>query len=65
VHAVLMTGVRNRIETFLDWGFDYFSRSRGPQVLDRAEAARIDWSDDGPTDSAAAPTDASTQQAPA
>jgi NADH:ubiquinone reductase (H+-translocating) len=46
VHAVLMTGVRNRVETFLDWGWDYFSRSRGPQVLDRADAARIDWDDD-------------------
>ena len=47
VHAVLMTGVRNRMETFLDWGFDYFSRSRGPQVLDRSDAAHIDWADDG------------------
>ncbi len=66
VHAVLMTGVRNRIETFLDWGFDYFSRSRGPQVLDRTEAARIDWSDGGATDAAGASDDASArQQAPA
>ena len=48
VHAVLMTGARNRVETFLDWGWDYFTRSRGPQVLDRADVARIDWSDDGP-----------------
>jgi len=60
VHAALMTGVRNRLETLLDWGFDYFSRSRGPQILDRAEAAAIDWSDDGarpaadPTDTPAA-----------
>ena len=66
VHAVLMTGVRNRIETFLDWGFDYFSRSRGPQVLDRAEAARIDWSDVGATDAAGAADDAPAhQRAPA
>jgi NADH dehydrogenase len=43
VHAILMTGVRNRIETFIDWGWDYFSRSRGPQVLDRRAAAEIDW----------------------
>ena len=61
-----MTGVRNRIETFLDWGLDYFSRSRGPQVLDRTEAARIDWSDGGAADAAGAPDDASArQQAPA
>jgi NADH dehydrogenase len=47
VHAVLMTGVRNRIETFMDWGWDYFTSGRGPQVLDRAAAAQIDWTDDG------------------
>jgi NADH:ubiquinone reductase (H+-translocating) len=46
VHATLMTGVRNRVEGFLDWGWDAFSRTRGPQVLDRSEAARIDWDED-------------------
>jgi NADH dehydrogenase len=44
VHAALMSGVRNRIEAFVDWGWDYFSQTRGPQVLDqRSSAARIDW----------------------
>jgi NADH:ubiquinone reductase (H+-translocating) len=47
VHAMLMTGSRNRVEAILDWGWDYFSRTRGPQVLDRAEAADIDWTEDG------------------
>ena len=46
VHAYLMTGVRARVEAFIDWGWDYFSKSRGPQVLDRSDAARIDWGDD-------------------
>jgi NADH dehydrogenase len=46
VHAVLMTGVRNRIETFIDWGWDYLSRSRGPQVLDRTGMVEIDWGED-------------------
>ena len=41
-----MTGARARIEAFIDWGWDYFSKSRGPQVLDRSDAARIDWGDD-------------------
>ena len=46
VHASLMSGVRNRIEAFVDWGWDYFSKSRGPQVLDqRQAAAHIDWHD--------------------
>jgi NADH dehydrogenase len=46
VHATLMTGVRNRVEGFLDWGWDSFSGTRGPQLLDRSEAARIDWDED-------------------
>ena len=40
-----MTGTRTRIEAFIDWGWDYFSRA-GPQVLDRTDAARIDWDDE-------------------
>jgi NADH:ubiquinone reductase (H+-translocating) len=44
VHAALMSGVRNRIEAFVDWGWDYFSKTRGPQLLDRRiDAAHIDW----------------------
>jgi NADH:ubiquinone reductase (H+-translocating) len=58
VHALLLTGVRNRAETFIDWGVDYFSRSRGPQVLDRSEAAAIDWEDDPAATAAAATNEA-------
>jgi NADH dehydrogenase len=44
VHASLMTGVRERVEAFIDWGWDYFSKTRGPSVLDqRSDAAHIDW----------------------
>jgi NADH dehydrogenase len=44
VHAALMSGARNRIEAYVDWGFDYFARTRGPQILDRrSPAAHIDW----------------------
>jgi NADH:quinone reductase (non-electrogenic) len=46
VHAMLMTGVRTRAEAVMDWGWDYFSRTRGPQVLDRTDAAEIDWAED-------------------
>jgi NADH dehydrogenase len=46
VHASLMVGVRNRIDAFVNWGWDYFGNTRGPQVLDRAGAARIAWDDD-------------------
>ena len=48
VHASLMSGVRQRIEAFVDWGWDYFSKTRGPSVLDqRSDAAHIDWGEDG------------------
>ncbi len=50
VHASLMTGVRNRVDAFISWGWDYFGGSRGPQVLDRSEAARIDWGEDAEPD---------------
>ena len=43
VHALLMTGVRERIEAFIDWSWNYFSKSRPIQVLDRSDEGRIDW----------------------
>jgi len=46
VHASLMTGARDKIEATLDWGWDRFSKTGGPHVLDRGEAAEIDWEDD-------------------
>ena len=54
VHAVLMTGTRNQINAFVAWGADYFSKQRGPQVLDRTEAARIDWGEDAAPESTVA-----------
>jgi NADH dehydrogenase len=46
VHASLMTGVHNRVDAFIAWGWDYFTKSRGPQVLDQADTAKIDWGED-------------------
>jgi NADH dehydrogenase len=46
VHATLMTGTKAKIEAFVDWAWDGFSKTGGPHVLDRGEAAMIDWSDD-------------------
>jgi NADH:ubiquinone reductase (H+-translocating) len=43
VHALLMTGVRARVEAFIDWAWNYFSRTRPIQVLDRTDESRIDW----------------------
>ena len=46
VHAALMTGVRNRVDAFVEWGWDYFTKARGPQVLDRPDASAIQWDED-------------------
>jgi NADH dehydrogenase len=46
VHVFLMSGIRTRVEALIDWTWTYFSRARGPQVLDRSDAARINWQDD-------------------
>jgi NADH dehydrogenase len=46
VHAMLMTGVHNRVNAFISWAADYWGRDRGPQVLDRSNAARINWDED-------------------
>ncbi len=46
VHASLMTGTKAKIEAFVDWAWDGFSKTGGPHVLDRGDAAIIDWDDD-------------------
>jgi hypothetical protein len=43
---VAIVGVRTRVEAFLDRSWDRFSPTRGPQVVDRSDAARIDWGED-------------------
>jgi NADH dehydrogenase len=47
VHAWLLTGVRQRIDAFISWGWDYFSTNRGPAILDHPDEGKIDWGDDG------------------
>jgi NADH dehydrogenase len=46
VHASLMTGTKAKIEAVVDWAWDGFSKTGGPHVLDRGDAASIDWDDD-------------------
>ena len=53
VHASLMTGNRDKIEAIIDWGWDRFSKTGGPHVLDRGDAAEIDWQDDPVVDATA------------
>jgi NADH dehydrogenase len=46
VHAALLTGTRAKVESFVDWAWDGFTKTGGPHVLDRGDAAKIDWEDD-------------------
>lgn len=46
IHAYLMSGFRTQLEAFMQWAWDHVSTTRGPQVLDRSDVARIDWEDD-------------------
>jgi NADH:ubiquinone reductase (H+-translocating) len=54
VHASLMTGARDKMEAIIDWGWDRFSKTGGPHVLDRGDAAEINWDDDAVVTEAAA-----------
>jgi NADH:ubiquinone reductase (H+-translocating) len=54
VHLYLLSGVRTKVEAFLTWGWDFFTKTRGPQLLDRSDVQRINWEDDeAPTPSKA------------
>ena len=46
VHAALLTTLRAKIETFVEWGWAYFGGSHADPVLDRISQANIDWSAD-------------------
>jgi NADH dehydrogenase len=55
VHAALLTTARAKIETFVEWGWDYFGKAYADPVLDRMDQANINWEADeekqGPGDS--------------
>ena len=53
VHALLMSGVRERIEAFINWAWNYFDRSLAVQVLDREDERKIDWGDEGESEKTA------------
>jgi NADH dehydrogenase len=50
VHAWLMSGVRQRVDAFVAWAWDFFFSSRSSSIIDDPDAARIDWGDDDPDD---------------
>lgn len=49
VHAWLMSGVRNRIDAFVAWAWDFLGSSRGTSIIN-PEGPRIDWGDEDEDD---------------
>jgi NADH dehydrogenase len=64
VHMTLMTGTRDKIEAIIDWSWDRFSKSGGPHVLDRGDAAEINWEDDPAVASSGAAASRPDEQQP-
>lgn len=46
VHVALLSTMQAKMESIVDWIWDYFSEVKGDQVLDRFSQAEIDWQDD-------------------
>ncbi len=49
VHVALLSTTRAKVESFVEWAWDYFSEVKGDQVLDRFSQATIDWNADPPS----------------
>ena len=46
VHAALLTTLRAKIDTVVEWGWDYLGKSTADSVLDRASQANVDWKEE-------------------
>lgn len=46
VHAVLLTTARAKVETFLEWAWDYFGNAHIDPILDRPNEMKINWKAD-------------------
>ena len=46
VHAWLMSGVRQRVDAFIAWGWDFLGSSRASSIIDNPDVAQIDWGDE-------------------
>ena len=45
VHAALLSGFRERVSALTSWGWDYLFSARASAIIDRPEAAAIDWNE--------------------
>jgi NADH dehydrogenase len=48
VHAMLLSGVHSKVDTFLAWGWDYFDRDHAATIeATTATPQRLAWADHG------------------
>jgi NADH:quinone reductase (non-electrogenic) len=62
VHAWLMSGVRQRVDAFIAWAWDFVGSSRSSSIIDDPEAAQIDWGDENEDDAPRSEPPAEGQQ---
>ena len=43
VHAALLSGFRERMTALRSWAWAYLTQNRAASIIDRPDAARIDW----------------------
>ena len=46
IHAYLMSGVHERVDSFVSWAWDFLGSSRSGALLEDPDKARIDWADE-------------------
>jgi NADH dehydrogenase len=46
IHSYLMSGIHERLDSFVAWAWDFLGSNRTGAMLDDPEKARIDWGDD-------------------
>lgn len=55
VHAVLLSGIREKTDTFMKWGWEYVSNTRPDTLIESRSSVAIDWGDDDHPESGEAP----------
>jgi NADH dehydrogenase len=54
IHAWLMSGVHERVDSFVSWGWDFLGSSRSGALFEDPERSRIDWGDEDDADPSSA-----------
>jgi NADH dehydrogenase len=45
-----MSGVRQRVDAFVSWAWDFLGSSRASSIIEDPDTAQIDWGEDDESD---------------